>query len=217
MPERTEAITQAREAMAKKLYLKSLNLSREGREAMAKWLNQIFWDWFLTITFRYDNISIFGITHLYYSLLNHIYEKERVYPEKAFFCLERHKYRMIPHLHTLIKFAPYDGEENYIVNEVAPGIRIYLKKYDIEGIRVENISRKFWWKFCFKRYGRTRIEPYDISLGAGYYLMKYVYKPDTIGWWDVIWTREDWEQIRKDYLKYKDEIQEKIERRNNMS
>ena len=41
---------------------------------------------------------------------------------------------------------------------------------------VEHLRRDEAWTWWFERYGMARIEPYDRSLGAGYYLCKYVTK-----------------------------------------
>lgn len=41
---------------------------------------------------------------------------------------------------------------------------------------VSELRRDDAWAWWFKRYGLARIEPYDRSLGAGFYLCKYVTK-----------------------------------------
>jgi hypothetical protein len=41
---------------------------------------------------------------------------------------------------------------------------------------VEDLRRAQAWQWWFDRYGFARIEPYDRSLGAGFYLCKYVVK-----------------------------------------
>lgn len=41
---------------------------------------------------------------------------------------------------------------------------------------VHQVRRDEAWSWWFGRYGIARIEPYDRSLGAGYYLCKYVVK-----------------------------------------
>lgn len=41
---------------------------------------------------------------------------------------------------------------------------------------VKNLRRDEAWSWWFQKYGIARIEPYDRSLGAGYYLCKYVVK-----------------------------------------
>lgn len=41
---------------------------------------------------------------------------------------------------------------------------------------VQDLRRDGAWAWWFKRYGIARIEPYDRSLGAGFYLCKYVIK-----------------------------------------
>ena len=41
---------------------------------------------------------------------------------------------------------------------------------------VKDLRRDEAWAWWFKRYGLARILPYDPSLGAGYYLCKYVVK-----------------------------------------
>ncbi len=41
---------------------------------------------------------------------------------------------------------------------------------------VAHLRRQEAWEWWFKRYGIARIEPYDRSLGAGFYLCKYVTK-----------------------------------------
>ena len=73
------------------------------REELAKWLSSYRWDWFFTGTFKDEKISKIGIQHSFFSFLNHIAEKENCYP-LFFYCLEIHKYRVIPHIHSIIKF-----------------------------------------------------------------------------------------------------------------
>ena len=41
---------------------------------------------------------------------------------------------------------------------------------------VDHLRRDQAWSWWFTRYGIARIEPYDRSLGAGFYLCKYVTK-----------------------------------------
>jgi len=41
---------------------------------------------------------------------------------------------------------------------------------------VQDLRRDEAWSWWFKRYGIARIEPYDRTLGAGFYLCKYVTK-----------------------------------------
>ena len=41
---------------------------------------------------------------------------------------------------------------------------------------VQELRRDEAWSWWFERYGIARIEPYDRSLGAGFYLCKYVTK-----------------------------------------
>lgn len=41
---------------------------------------------------------------------------------------------------------------------------------------VRDLRRDEAWSWWFQRYGIARIEPYDRSLGAGFYLCKYVTK-----------------------------------------
>jgi len=178
-----------------------MDLSRTGQETMAKWLNQTLWDIFLTITFRDERRSILGIIHSYYSTLNHIYELYNIYPVKSFLALEKHKYRMIPHIHSLIKFSK-DTKEYTTEWEVDKNITIRTtldldKDFDVNKIYWQPI-----WELCYKKYGRTRIERYDINIGAGYYLSKYIYKPDSIVWWDVF-TDQDWQGIRQGYLNFR--------------
>ncbi|MGH9345559.1 MAG: hypothetical protein ACRD19_17565 [Terriglobia bacterium] len=41
---------------------------------------------------------------------------------------------------------------------------------------VANLHRRFWWKEAFRRFGRTRIEPFDPTRGAAFYASKYAAK-----------------------------------------
>ena len=41
---------------------------------------------------------------------------------------------------------------------------------------VGNIHRKFWWQEAFRRFGYTKIEPFDRDRGAAFYAAKYVSK-----------------------------------------
>jgi len=187
--------------MTKTLYLTKANLSREGREAMAEWLNQTHWDIFTTITFADERRSILGITHSYYSFLNHLYDWWNIYPVKSFFALERHKYRAIPHIHSLIKFGKDTTE---FVKELPISknavIRFHLN-FD-KDFSIDNVNWSDIWQWTYERFGRTRIEKYDINRGAGYYLTKYIYKPDGVVWWNYI-TDTDWKWIRQGYQDFK--------------
>lgn len=44
----------------------------------------------------------------------------------------------------------------------------------IAGVR--NLRRKFWWAEAHRRFGRTRIEPFDPTRGAAFYAAKYAAK-----------------------------------------
>lgn len=170
------------------LYLiRNFERCQEIRKAEAEWLNSLPWDWFFTGTFddRYLDIGKMGAKHIFYSFLNKIFEQEKVIP---FFWmgLEIQGYRSIPHIHALIKFN-WQKEE-------------------------KEIRRDKWWEYWFKRYGRNRIEPYNRELGAGYYLGKYIYKPEKLIDWDFCMTVEDWYDIRIDYLRYKDEIKKRFDK-----
>lgn len=41
---------------------------------------------------------------------------------------------------------------------------------------VADLSRKFWWSEAHRRFGRTRIEPFDPDRGAAFYAAKYAAK-----------------------------------------
>lgn len=41
---------------------------------------------------------------------------------------------------------------------------------------VKPLSRKFWWREAYRRFGRTRIEPFDPARGAAFYAAKYAAK-----------------------------------------
>lgn len=159
-------------------YKRKVVRCQEGVEEMGRWLNRFEWEWFFTGTFRpqFENISTIGIKHCFFSFLNHIFEKENKYAY-FFMSLEIQGNRMIPHIHSLIKFNSL-GNKNEII-------------------------RKDWWKYWFDKYGRCRIEPFNKEYGAGYYLSKYIYKPDKLVDWDICLTLDNWLEIRKDYLNYK--------------
>lgn len=44
----------------------------------------------------------------------------------------------------------------------------------VSGVR--SLQRKFWWGEAFRRFGRTRIEPFDPEQAAAYYAAKYAAK-----------------------------------------
>jgi hypothetical protein len=79
--------------------------------------------------------------------------------------LEESCIRTVPHIHALL----------------------YLPTYYKKSERLSS-----WWRVWFKKYGRCLIERYDESIGAGYYLTKYVvkeyfknYKNKIINDWDI--------------------------------
>ncbi|HEV2177315.1 MAG TPA: hypothetical protein VGW33_08955 [Terriglobia bacterium] len=41
---------------------------------------------------------------------------------------------------------------------------------------VAKLRRHFWWREAFRRFGRTRIEPFDPKRGAAFYAAKYAAK-----------------------------------------
>jgi hypothetical protein len=41
---------------------------------------------------------------------------------------------------------------------------------------VKELRRDFWWREAFRRFGRTRIEPFDPERGAAFYAAKYAAK-----------------------------------------
>lgn len=41
---------------------------------------------------------------------------------------------------------------------------------------VDALNRRFWWSEAFRRFGRTRIEPFDPERGAAFYAAKYAAK-----------------------------------------
>jgi hypothetical protein len=41
---------------------------------------------------------------------------------------------------------------------------------------VKNQGRRFWWAEAFRRFGRTRIEPFDPQRAAAFYAAKYAAK-----------------------------------------
>lgn len=41
---------------------------------------------------------------------------------------------------------------------------------------VSHLSRKFWWAEAFRRFGRTRIEPFDRERAGAFYAAKYAAK-----------------------------------------
>ena len=41
---------------------------------------------------------------------------------------------------------------------------------------VRQLRRDFWWREAFRRFGRTRIEPFDPRRGAAFYASKYAAK-----------------------------------------
>ncbi|MGC9995683.1 MAG: hypothetical protein ABSE79_10200 [Terriglobia bacterium] len=41
---------------------------------------------------------------------------------------------------------------------------------------VKRLNRRFWWAEAFRRFGRTRIEPFDPERGAAFYAAKYAAK-----------------------------------------
>jgi hypothetical protein len=41
---------------------------------------------------------------------------------------------------------------------------------------VGGLRREFWWREAFRRFGRTRIEPFDPKRGAAFYAAKYAAK-----------------------------------------
>jgi len=41
---------------------------------------------------------------------------------------------------------------------------------------VARLRREFWWREAFRRFGRTRIEPFDPERGAAFYASKYAAK-----------------------------------------
>lgn len=148
------------------------------KEEFGKWLSQYDWDWFFTGTYRFINISKIGIYHTFLSFLNHISEESGFVVPKFWVGLEMQGTREIPHIHSLIKFEGIKNPKRLI--------------------RCDR-----WWKWWFERYGRNRIELYNKNLGAGYYLAKYIYKPESLVYWDICMNLEDWLEIRKNYLEYK--------------
>ena len=41
---------------------------------------------------------------------------------------------------------------------------------------VSHLSRRFWWQEAFRRFGRTRIDPFNRERGAAFYTAKYAAK-----------------------------------------
>jgi hypothetical protein len=41
---------------------------------------------------------------------------------------------------------------------------------------VSRLERKFWWREAFRRFGRTRIEPFDPERAGAFYAAKYAAK-----------------------------------------
>jgi len=41
---------------------------------------------------------------------------------------------------------------------------------------VAHLRRKFWWHEAYRRFGRTKIEPFDAERGAAFYAAKYAAK-----------------------------------------
>jgi len=74
------------------------------------------------------------------------------HPVGGFWAIERHKYR--------------GGKDPA---SLVPHIHALVTN-------VTGVSRKAVWERCYRRWGRTRIEPYDPNRGASWYIAKYVGK-----------------------------------------
>lgn len=130
------------------------NISKDLRQAWGAWLSDLAdWDWYLTLTFRSPSPE----------------EQARGYTQRGWKYAEK-------------------AWEAFIMALPAPlGIKHWVRMFEFTKWRgvphihalisgAKDLRRDEAWAWWFKRYGINRILPYDRSLGAGYYLCKYVTK-----------------------------------------
>ena len=119
-------------------------------QAMGDWLSAYRWEWWATVTFRADFSlpSAMRAARNFFLMVEDAAER----PVGGFWAIERHKYR--------------GGDDPA---SLVPHIHALVTN-------VTGVSRKAVWEKCFKRWGRTRIEPYDPNRGASWYIAKYVGK-----------------------------------------
>lgn len=131
----------------------------ELKQAWGEWLTELGdkaggWDWWATLTFRDPhNPRLPNWTKPGWS-----------YTEKAYNALVLH----LTFLNDLKPVKWVRGKE-YQHWRGVPHFHSLISG-------VANLRRDEVWGWWFEKYGLARIEPYDRSLGAGFYLCKYVTK-----------------------------------------
>lgn len=134
-------------------------------EAMGSWLSEFNWDWYATLTFKFEVPNPINAKRYFARWLKDV-DKYLGRDSGAFLAVERFKHNFGTHLHTLVRVGLNDSLFNQEVF-ILP-----------------------MWDKWFKRYGRAKIEKYDPNLGAGYYVGKYISKElcdfDTFGKWQKL-------------------------------
>lgn len=129
-------------------------------EGMGRWLSTFRWQWWCTLTFRSDftlNSARRAARNFFLTV-----EDAASHPVGGFWAIERHRYRG-------------RGDPASLVPHVHALVT-----------NVTGVSRRAVWERCYRRWGRTRIEPYDPTKGASFYIAKYVGKEALErGEWDV--------------------------------
>lgn len=118
--------------------------------AMGEWLSGFNWAWWATVTFRSDftlNSARRAVRNFFLMV-----EDAAGHPVGGFWAIERHKYR--------------GGDDPA---SLVPHFHALVA--DVAGV-----SRRAVWEKCHRRWGRTRIEPYDPTRGASQYVSKYCAK-----------------------------------------
>jgi len=139
---------------------------RDVSAEMGKFLNRFAWTWWVTITFR-DDVGSYTAWRRAKQFITYL---ERGGREKgrrrrsvgAFVALEVHRW------------------SRNSQDTLTPHLHML-----IDG--VADLRRDEAWKFTFERNGRSRIEPYDKTRGAAYYITKYIAKEAFgRGEWDIL-------------------------------
>jgi len=151
----TRGVPQARRAAL----LIENTTKEELKQAWGEWLTDLGnrsggWDWWATLTFRDpDNPALPNWTQPGWS-----------YTQKAYDNFLRH----LSFMNDLRPIKWVRGRE-YQTWRGVPHFHSLISG-------VADLRRDEAWSWWFKKYGIARIEPYDSSQGAGYYLCKYVTK-----------------------------------------
>lgn len=154
---------------------------RELPRAFGQFIAQLCaWDWFLTITFRERRRDW----------------EWRAEPQAALWTGQRSRvtYRRVLSQSSLLVSAPTHDEAIRDLWSYFEGIQrgagqpiawMLAEEFGKVGGRfhchgtaggVKHLSRRFWWAEAFRRFGRTRIEPFDPERGAAFYAAKYAAK-----------------------------------------